>query len=226
MELKELNEKYEELSFKNNPNLRPCGAKIEYTMDQLIEIKKCMDDPIYFICNYVKIVHPDRGVVKMELYEYQKRMVKSLQENRKTAIRLGRQSGKSQTSVSFLLWYVLFTDNKTAAVLANKQATAYELMDRFRFSYEGLPHWLQQGVITWNRSSVKLENGSQIFGSATSKSAIRGRSIQCVGKDVKVKVRSKVTGVISELPVGELALLLKDDKSKKDFYDRSNHTEA
>tara|TARA_B000000557_G_C20797395_1_gene453892 strand:+ start:150 stop:1394 length:1245 start_codon:yes stop_codon:yes gene_type:complete len=37
--------------------------------------------------------------------------------------------------------------------------------------------WLQQGVIVWNKTSIELENGSQIIASSTASSAIRGYSI-------------------------------------------------
>lgn len=177
MELSELNSQYEELSFKNNPNLRPCGAKIEYTMEQLIEIQKCMTDPIYFIENYFKVIHPDKGSVLMKLYDYQKKMILTYHNNRRVVAMASRQLGKTTTAAAYILWYSIFHDLKTSAILANKQSTAFEIMDRIKFGYEGLPLWLQQGVKTWNRGSVVLENGSQFFGAATSKSAIRGRSI-------------------------------------------------
>ena len=94
MELSELNAQYEEISFKNNPNLRPCGAKIEYTMEQLVEIKKCMNDPIYFIENYFKVTHPDKGSVLMKLYDYQKKMIMAYHNNRKVVAMASRQLGK------------------------------------------------------------------------------------------------------------------------------------
>lgn len=84
------------------------------------------------------------------------------------------------TSAAYILWYALFNDLKTNAVLANKQSTAFEIMDRIKFGYEELPKFIQQGVKVYNRSSIVLENGSQIFGAATSKSAIRGRTINGV----------------------------------------------
>lgn len=94
MELCELSSHYEELSFKNNPNLRPCGAKIEYTMEQMIEIQKCMKDPIYFIENYFKVTHPDKGAVLMKLYDYQKKMITAYHTNRKVVAMCSRQMGK------------------------------------------------------------------------------------------------------------------------------------
>jgi hypothetical protein len=80
-------------------------------------------------------------------------------------------------SAAFFVWYIIFNDDKTVAILANKQSTADEIMHKVRLAYENLPHWLQQGVSNWNKRSIELENGSRVFGSATSASGIRGKTI-------------------------------------------------
>jgi hypothetical protein len=90
----DLDELYAKLQFKNNPNLRPCNVSIPYSLDQAEEIQKCIDDPVYFICNYVKVVHPDRGVVLMELYDYQKEMINNYHLNRYNIVKTSRQMGK------------------------------------------------------------------------------------------------------------------------------------
>lgn len=164
-------------AFRNNPNLKPAGTEIEYTKEMVEEYIKCKLDPCYFISNYIHIVHPDRGVVKMDLYDYQERMVNTYNANRKVVFLTARQQGKTTVSAAYFVWYVLFNDNKTVAVLANKQQTADEIMGRIRMMFENLPKWIQQGTAEWNKRSVTLENGSKIFCSATSSSAIRGRSI-------------------------------------------------
>lgn len=97
MELGELNAEYEHIAFKNNPNLRPCGVKFEYTMEQMIEIQKCMKDPIYFIENYFRVIHPDKGSVLMKLYDYQKKMILAYHNNRRVVAMASRQLGKCCT---------------------------------------------------------------------------------------------------------------------------------
>ncbi len=172
-----------ELSFKNNPNLRPCNAQIAYTPDMVREITKCMKDPIYFIENYVHVIHPDRGSVLMKLYDYQKEMVSAYHDNRKVCGMASRQLGKTTTAAAYIVWLCLFNDEKSVGILANKQAQAFEIMDRVRFAIECLPKWLQQGIKRWNRGSFELENGSKCFGAATSKNAIRGRALQILYLD-------------------------------------------
>jgi hypothetical protein len=52
-----------------------------------------------------------------------------------------------------------------------------EILDRVQFAYQNLPKWLQQGVKVFNKGSFVLENNSKILARATSKSAIRGLSV-------------------------------------------------
>lgn len=167
----------ESLIFKSNPNLRPANAQISYTKEMVEEYIKCANDPIYFIKNYVKVVHPDRGVVLMDLYEYQERMIRTYHENRLSIAMTARQMGKTTTAAAYFVWYIIFNENKNVAILANKQATADEILHRIRLAYENLPKWLQQGVKSFNRRSIELENGSRVFCAATSSSGIRGRTI-------------------------------------------------
>jgi hypothetical protein len=94
-----------------------------------------------------------------------------------------RQTGKSTTVVSYLLHYAVFNDNVNIGILANKAATARELLDRLQTAYENLPKWMQQGVISWNKGSLELENGSKIMAASTSASAVRGMSFNILFLD-------------------------------------------
>lgn len=173
----------ESLSFRSNPNLRPAKSVISYTQEMLDEYEKCANDPIYFIKNYVKVVHPDRGLVLMELYEYQERMINAYHNNKRVIFLTARQQGKTTVSAAYFVWYIIFNDRKSVAIMANKQATADEIMDRVRLAYENLPKWLQQGVEVWNRRSVVLDNGSKVFGAATSASGTRGKTVNLLYLD-------------------------------------------
>jgi len=142
-----------------------------------------MEDPLYFIQNYVRIVSLDEGLVPFKMYDFQKEMVGTFHKNRFTICKLPRQSGKSTTIISYLLHYVLFNDSVNVAILANKAATARDLLGRLQLAYEHLPKWLQQGVMAWNKGSLELENGSKILASSTSASAVRGGSYNIIFLD-------------------------------------------
>jgi hypothetical protein len=167
----------EESSYHGNINLKPIGHKHNFTFEQLAEIEKCQEDPIYFIENYCMIVTLDYGLQLFKLYDCQKEKVKHILENRKAILMEGRQQGKTITSAACILWYTLFQDSKTVAIMANKTAAAREVMARYQGMYENLPLWMQQGVKTWNKGDVELENGSKIFTAATTASGIRGKSV-------------------------------------------------
>jgi hypothetical protein len=169
--------------YLGNPNLKPAGVGIEFTKEQVQEYLKCSQDPIYFIKNYVKIVSLDEGLVPFELYDYQEDIVDKVHNNRFCIAKLPRQSGKSTTMVSYILHYILFNQSMNVAILANKQATAREILSRLKLAYEYLPLWLQQGIVEWNKGSIELENGSRIIASSTSASAVRGGSFNMIFLD-------------------------------------------
>lgn len=160
-----------------NPNLKRAHVPIEFTAEQVEEVIKCSQDVVYFIENYVKIINLDEGLVPFEMYPFQQDMANMITDNRFSVIKTCRQAGKTTTSAAVILWHVLFNESYTIAILANKLSTAREILSRVQRAYENLPMWLQQGVIVWNKTSIELENGSQIIASSTASSAIRGYSI-------------------------------------------------
>jgi hypothetical protein len=94
--------------------------------------------------------------------------------------------------ISYLLHYALFNPSVNIAILANKAATARDLLGRLQLAYEHLPKWLQQGVMSWNKGSLELENGSKILASSTSASAVRGGSYNIIFLDEFAYVPSNV----------------------------------
>jgi hypothetical protein len=172
-----------EKHYKGNPNLKAENVQIEFTKENIQEYIKCKEDPIYFAKNYIKIVSLDDGLIPFSMYDFQEKLITNFHENRFNIAKLPRQTGKSTTVVSYLLHYALFNDNIRIAILANKAATAIELLGRLQLSYENLPKWLQQGVGSWNKGSLELENGSKIVAASTSSSAVRGNSFNIIFLD-------------------------------------------
>ncbi len=178
--------------YLGNENLKASGIEIEFTKEQVKEYIKCSQDPVYFVEKYVKVVSLDEGLVPFDMYDYQKDIVDKVHNNRFVIAKLPRQSGKSTTIVSYILHYVLFNQSMNVAILANKQATAREILSRLKLAYEYLPLWLQQGIVEWNKGSIELENGSKIVASATSSSAIRGGSFNMIFLDEFAHVSSGI----------------------------------
>ena len=169
--------------YLGNPNLKKANIAQSFTKEEIQEYLKCADDPVYFIREYIKIVSLDEGVIPFTMYDFQAEMVEKFHDNRFNIAKLPRQSGKSTIVTAYLLWYVLFNDNTNVAILANKAATAREMLGRLQLSYENLPKWLQQGILGWNKGSLELENGSKILAASTSASAVRGMSFNIIFLD-------------------------------------------
>ena len=160
------------------PNLQ-----MTYTQFQLDEMKKCSEDIFYFIANYVYVVHPTKGHVIFDLYEYQKVIIQNLITYKDNALFISRQMGKSQCTITYMLWLLIFHGHQTALVVSNIQNAAIENIDRFKYSYEFLPNWLKPGVEIWNRGSVYFDNKSKIIARATTKNSGRGLSPSVVFSD-------------------------------------------
>ena len=195
-------------AYRDNGNLKKVGVSVDYTQEQVEEYVRCSKDPVYF-SQYMKIITLDHGLVPFDMYPFQKDMIKTFHDNRFIISKIGRQQGKTTVSVAYLLWCVLFQDSYSVAILANKGQTARDILARLQLAYENLPLWLQQGIITWNKSFIELENGSKIVASSTSSSAARSGSYNCVSGDSKTLFKNKETGDIMEFSMTELEQYLR-----------------
>lgn len=160
-----------------NPQLKRAYATDEYTPEMVMELQRCMKDPIYFMKNYIKIQHPTRGTIPFEMYEYQERFVKHMHENRFSITLQPRQCGKTLTVAMYLLWYATFTDDVTVLIASKNQSHALEIAARVRFAYEELPNWIKAGLKYYNRHNIEMDNGSRIVSEATTEKTGRGLSI-------------------------------------------------
>ena len=169
--------------YLGNPNLKKANVQQEFSEEQILEFMKCAGDPVYFANNYMKIVSLDEGLVQFKPYDFQETLIRNFHENRFNICKMPRQTGKSTTSVAYLLHYIVFNDSVNVGILANKAATARDLLGRLQTAYENLPKWMQQGIISWNKGSMELENGSKILAASTSASAVRGMSFNILFLD-------------------------------------------
>jgi hypothetical protein len=174
-----MTEKY----YMGNPLLKRTNITNEFTQEQLIELAKCAADPVYFAKKYIKIVNIDDGLVPFDMWPFQEKMLNTFHENRFSICKLPRQCGKTTSTVSFLLHYAIFNDNVSIAILANKASSAKDILSRLQISFENLPDWMQQGIKSWNKTSLELENGSKIITASTSASSVRGGTYNVIFLD-------------------------------------------
>ena len=131
-------------SYLGNPHLKKVGVSVSLSPEEVREYVKCATNPLYFAENYVKIVTLDGGFVPINLYPFQREAVEDIHDDRFVIVKAGRQVGKTTTVVAYLLWYILFNEDKFVAILANKAKTSREILNRIKLAYEALPLWLQQ----------------------------------------------------------------------------------
>jgi hypothetical protein len=177
-----LNPKQNE-SYLGNINVKRDGVQHQFTEEEVKEYVKCGKDPVYFCKTYLKVISLDEGLVPFDLYPYQEKMFKHFNDNRFSIVLACRQSGKSISSVGYLLWYACFHSEKTIAILANKGAVAREMLARVTLMLENLPFFLQPGCKALNKGSIEFSNNSRIIASATSGSSIRGMSVNLLFLD-------------------------------------------
>ena len=199
--------------YNSNSNLKAAGVTVEFTPENIKEYMKCAADPIYFIENYCQIVTLDHGLQPFKLYDCQRNKVNVIHNNRRVILMEGRQQGKTTTSAAYIVWYTLFQASKNVAILANKATAAREVLDRYQTMYELLPQWMQQGVTTWNKGDIELENGSKAFTAATGKSGIRGKSVNLLYVDEAAIIPNNVaeeffTSVYPTISAGQTTKIL------------------
>lgn len=166
--------------YRNNEKLKRAGAQLEYTQEQIDEYIKCSQDAVYFIKKYVKIVTLDQGVTPFELWPFQEKLINLLHNNRFVIGKLLRQVGKTTTVIAYFLWLALFTENLNILIAANKRQTAEDILGKMTLAYEYLPLWLQQGVVSWNKGSVELENGTKFRATSTTSGSARSGTYNIV----------------------------------------------
>lgn len=182
----------ENRGYKGNLFLRDVRDTVELTPDNLEELKKCKASFEYFITTYMKIISLDKGEINFSLYKFQRKFLRTIHRNRKVISMQPRQSGKTQTVVGYLLWFSLFNSTKNIAIVANKLSAAREILERYQFAYERLPLWMQSPVKTWNKGSLALYNDSKVFTAATTKSGIRGKSVDILYIDESAFIENNV----------------------------------
>tara|TARA_B100000902_G_scaffold310336_1_gene299924 strand:- start:5799 stop:7412 length:1614 start_codon:yes stop_codon:yes gene_type:complete len=193
--------KNNEFGYLGNPSVKRDGVESSFTKEEVIEYHKCMEDPCYFARTYIKVISLDKGLVPFDLYPYQEKMFSQFKDNRFSIVLACRQSGKSISSVVFLLWYACFHPEKTIAILANKGAVAREMLARITLALENLPFFLQPGCKALNKGSIEFSNNSKIIAAATSGSSIRGLSINLLFLDEFAFVENDAQFYTSTYPV-------------------------
>lgn len=211
--------------YLNNPNIPAKNAELEGTEEEWVfrakEIKKCKKNIFYFAKKYIYILNPDRGRELVKLYDYQKRMLKKIVENRFSIFNTSRQIGKSMLISIYAVWYLCFNDDKSILLSADKEITAVEIFGKVKLAYESLPNWIKPGAIEFSKTKMLFDNGCRMQVTTTTENTGRGFSInvllldefafvECVHGSTEITIRNKNTGEIKTLSIKQAYKMLKN----------------
>lgn len=178
--------------YLGNPKLKTAGVEIDFTPENVEEIIKCKDDPVYFAEKYVKIVTLDKGLVLIKLHPFQKEIIEQFYKTNRIIVKSSRQSGKTTALIVAFLHYIIFFKDKKLCCLAHNLPKAKDFLRVLKKAYENLPQWIQQGVVEWNKQSIELENGSGIMCAACGSTSVTGFTFNIIYLDEFAKVRESV----------------------------------
>jgi hypothetical protein len=203
--------------------VKPSNYKQDYTRQQILEIKRCTDDVIYFVEKYVFIQHPTLGRMPFKLFDYQKRLLLCYIQNRHCVSMLSRQTGKTTTAAAFILWWAIFKDDQKIVVASKDAAAAKDIINRLWFAYEELPWWLKPGVKENSVFTKVFDNGTTITGGGTTKTTGRGQSNSLVYCDELAYVRQSIvsdfwSGVMPTLSVGGKMIVTSTPNTDEDKF--------
>ena len=170
-------------SYNGNNQLIHKDIALPLREEHIIEIQKCSNDIIYFIENYCRIISLDKGLVFPELRDYQIEMLENYQNNRFNVVLSGRQTGKSITTLLYLLWILCFKPDNTIGMVANKWAMVSENLNRLLQMFLDLPIWLKPTVKVFNKTSIVTNIGTKVYISTCSADALRGYSVNILVVD-------------------------------------------
>ena len=193
------------------------------------EVIKCGKDPVYFVNNYARISHPQKGLIPFKTYDFQSELLNDFNNYRFNIILKARQLGISTITAGYIVWLMLFHRDKNVLVIATKFGTASNLVKKVKHILKNVPDFLQITSITIdNRSSFELSNGSQIKASSTSGDAGRSEALSLLVIDEAAHVEGLAelwTGLYPTLSTGGRCISLSTPNGVGNWFHKT-YTEA
>jgi len=138
----------------------------------------CLINPIYEIKKYYKIVHPKRGLINFELFDFQEKTLKTYFRENKIIILKGRQLGLSTLTAAYIVRQMIYNKNFNCVVVATKLKTASNMVKKVKTILRNLPMFIfPYKIITDNALSVEISNGSKMSAEARSADATRSEAL-------------------------------------------------
>lgn len=148
-----------------------------YTDEEIMHLKLSMDNPIYFIENFVQIPHPELGIADMRLFDFQNIMLDAYQENNIITQKLSRQMGNDTLLAAYALWFAMFKNDQSVVMLGRSRDDTHRFNDLLRTIYHNIPDWMKPALTRNNKTEIGFDSGSNIMCRIGTPNSVRGMAI-------------------------------------------------
>jgi len=188
---------------RGDPELKAENILFQLTPKEEDEFILCSQDVTYFVEKYCKFL-TDYGRQTVQLRDFQADILDTLGEEvwienledfgpkvRNYILMASRQIGKTTTISAFFAWYLCFHADRNLLIIANKQQTTTEIVDKVVQVFRGLPFFLKPGIRTIAALGLSLDNGCKLHSQATTKTASIGFTIHVLYIDEFAHINQK-----------------------------------
>ncbi len=160
--------------------------------DAIKEIIACGKDPVYFIDSYIKLFHPQKGILPFKTWDFQKDLFRKFNDYQFNIILKSRQLGVSWVSAAYAVWLMMFHREKNIMVIATTFKTAANIVKKVKFMIKNLPPWFSQlATIEFdNKTNFTLSNGSEIKAASTTTDVGRSEALSLLIIDEAAHIKT------------------------------------
>ena len=164
------------------------------TTEEFKILARVSKDPFYF-ASFAWVIHPVKGRVNFNLYDYQKSVLYHFLKNRFNIVLKFRQAGLTELISLYCLWLAMYHANKNIQIISIKDRVAKKVLRRIKFVYRNLPDFLKIKVVNGRPSEIgtgteiEFSNGSTITSIPTTEDAGRSEAVSLLVIDEAAIVR-------------------------------------
>lgn len=165
--------------YKLDTNLKRSNIVFKLTDEEKEEKSKIKSDIVYFAEKFCKMDTKESsmwGFKKLDLFDYQKEMLKEFNDDNKViSVLTSRQMGKSWIVAIYVLHYII--NNMDKSVVISSQFYPENIIAKVKHLYSTLPFYLKPGIKLWNQKSVMFDNNSRVVAMKITKEPAIGFTI-------------------------------------------------
>ena len=164
------------------------------TIEEFHQLERARRDPFFF-SQFIYVIHPVKGRVKFDLYEYQRTVLYHFLRDRFNIVLKFRQAGLTEMIALYCLWLAMYKPNKNIQIISIKDRVAKKVLRRIKFMYKNLPFHLQVKIVNGRSkeygtsTEIEFSNGSLITSIPTTEDAGRSEAVSLLVIDEAAIIR-------------------------------------